>query len=339
VNCKQVYATAKRILFDSVAVIEIRLMVNDTQLDTLRGSILAVDDSPTIRKLVSMTMEGQGYRVIVAADGIEALAILKDEHPDLILCDVAMPKLDGYQLCKIIKSSSDTKHIPVVMLSGRDGLFDRVRGKMAGCSNYITKPFEPDLLIAEVRKYVKPALIPMSPYKPKKKTPEATSVRSAADVSLGAASGDAAGSETQSLRGPLPEAMLPPSSYAVAAPDAGGLIARSTPAAPAPASVRAEKPPATDAALPPDLPRRGESKTAVPSIIAGEGTIELDKLLAELDPERDNSAGHARPCEPFRSRCPGCRTVFKNVRPGDYDKQARCKKCGTRFHLGENLVA
>jgi len=317
-------------------------MSSDTQLDTLRGTILAVDDSPTIRKLVSMTMEGQGYRVVVAADGIEALAILKDEQPDLILCDVAMPKLDGYQLCKIIKNSSDTKHIPVVMLSGKDGLFDKVRGKMAGCANYITKPFEPDLLISEVRKYVKPALIPMSPNRPRKKYPEASPDQSPVhdhDETASGGSRVAAGSGPRLLSDQLSGLVMPAPSPAAPAFGTPDLSSRFAVPGSAPISIRADDVPPPDNDMPPVAPRPREAEKPVPlSRIAAHGTVELDKLLAELDQEND-SAEPSRPLEPFRSRCPGCRTIFKNVRPENYDKHARCKQCSTRFHLGDNLVA
>jgi CheY-like chemotaxis protein len=312
-------------------------MPNDTQLDTLRGTILAVDDSPTIRKLVSMTMEGQGYRVVVAADGIEALAILKEEQPDLILCDVAMPKLDGYQLCKIIKSSTDTKHVPVVMLSGKDGLFDKVRGKMAGCASYITKPFEPDLLISEVRKYVKPALIPMSPYKPKKKATEVSADESRPAAPFVAAPGHAAGDRARQLSDQLAGLVMP---NGVAASPASGV----PDSIPGPISQAPESGDDASPAQPQETPlpspfsepvNRTVPKPASVSALTGQGTVELDKLLAELERDDEEST---RPREPFRSRCPGCRTVFRNVRSEDYDKYARCKKCTTRFHLGSNLV-
>ena len=120
-----------------------------------KATILVVDDSPTIRKLVSMTLESRGYCVVVACDGVDGLAKMQEGLPDLILSDISMPKLDGYQFCKVVKSNKETKHIPVVMLSGNDGLFDKVRGKMAGSANYITKPFEPSHLVREIEKFVK----------------------------------------------------------------------------------------------------------------------------------------------------------------------------------------
>jgi CheY-like chemotaxis protein len=120
-----------------------------------KAIILIVDDSPTIRKLVSMTLESRGYTVVVACDGVDGLAKMQESVPDLILSDITMPRLDGYQFCKVIKSNKATKHIPVIMLSGNDGLFDKVRGRMAGSANYITKPFEPNNLVKEIEKFVK----------------------------------------------------------------------------------------------------------------------------------------------------------------------------------------
>ncbi|GAC1396185.1 MAG: hypothetical protein NVSMB56_10730 [Pyrinomonadaceae bacterium] len=108
-----------------------------------KHTVMIVDDSPTIRKLVAIKLEKQGHRVVQAADGMEALAKINDELPDLVLLDVTMPRLDGYQLCKLIKTNDATKHIPVVMLSGKDGFFDKVRGKLAGSVAYLTKPFDP----------------------------------------------------------------------------------------------------------------------------------------------------------------------------------------------------
>ena len=113
--------------------------------------ILAVDDSPTIRKLVSLTLEREGFEVITACDGLEAVQLLSEHMPNLILSDVNMPRLDGYKLCRFVKKCERTKHIPVVMLSGKDGVFDKLRGKMFGCGDYITKPFESAELIEKVR--------------------------------------------------------------------------------------------------------------------------------------------------------------------------------------------
>lgn len=119
-----------------------------------RPLVMVVDDSPTVRKLVSLTLERRGYRVISAFDGVAAIKELGSCHPDLILLDINMPRLDGYRLCKLIKKHEATQAIPVVMLSGKDGMFDKLRGRLVGCSDYITKPFEADALTHKVAKYL-----------------------------------------------------------------------------------------------------------------------------------------------------------------------------------------
>ncbi len=121
---------------------------------TAQNIILVVDDSPTICRLVTTTLEKRGYKVYTATDGMEALVKLSDIAPDLILLDITMPRLDGYKLCKIIKGNKEIGHTPVVMLSGKDGFFDRVKGRMAGASDYITKPFKPIALLQVVTKHV-----------------------------------------------------------------------------------------------------------------------------------------------------------------------------------------
>lgn len=122
-----------------------------------RPLVMVVDDSPTVRKLVSLTLERRGYRVISAFDGVAAIKELGACRPDLILLDINMPRLDGYRLCKLIKKHEATQTIPVVMLSGKDGMFDKLRGRLVGCSDYITKPFEADALTHKVAKYLTPA--------------------------------------------------------------------------------------------------------------------------------------------------------------------------------------
>jgi twitching motility two-component system response regulator PilG len=116
-------------------------------------SILVVDDSPTVRKLVTLALEKQGYKVVVAADGYQAAQALREGVPNLVLLDIMMPGVDGYQVCKMIKGNRDTARVPVVMLSGKDGFFDKIRGRLAGSTDYITKPFEPAKLLDVVRKY------------------------------------------------------------------------------------------------------------------------------------------------------------------------------------------
>lgn len=120
-----------------------------------RKLILIVDDSATVRKLVTSTLEKSGFRTMVAADGMDALAKLNDDIPDLVLLDITMPRMGGYQVCKIIKDNQTTKKVPVVMLSGNDGFFDKVKGRLAGATDYLTKPFEPALLVKSIEKYLK----------------------------------------------------------------------------------------------------------------------------------------------------------------------------------------
>ncbi len=116
--------------------------------------VLVVDDSPTIRKIVEITLKRQGVEVLSAPSGVIALAAIANTPPKLILLDIMLPKVNGYQICQIIRRNPEYKHIPVVMLSGKDGIFDKVRGKLVGATEYITKPFEPRDLLRVVRKYV-----------------------------------------------------------------------------------------------------------------------------------------------------------------------------------------
>ena len=117
--------------------------------------ILVVDDSPTVRKLIAGKLEKCGHEVYCAADGIEAIEQLDTVIPDLVLLDITMPRMDGYQVCKVIRGRESTKDIPVVMISGKDGFFDKVRGRMAGTTGYITKPFGPETLMKAVETYLK----------------------------------------------------------------------------------------------------------------------------------------------------------------------------------------
>jgi|GEM_PF-1865907 len=117
-----------------------------------RSLILAVDDSKTIQRMISSVLEKESYRVALAADGLQALSRLEKEMPAVMLLDITMPRMDGYQVCKIVTGNDATKHIPVIMLSGKDGFFDKVRGKMVGASNYITKPFDPTALLKAISK-------------------------------------------------------------------------------------------------------------------------------------------------------------------------------------------
>lgn len=117
-------------------------------------TIMVVDDSPTVRKLISGKLEKCGHTVIMAIDGMDAMEKLNQVMPDLILLDITMPRMDGYQVCKLIRGNEATKEIPIVMISGKDGFFDKVRGRMAGTTSYITKPFGPETLMKMLETYL-----------------------------------------------------------------------------------------------------------------------------------------------------------------------------------------
>jgi len=115
--------------------------------------IMVIDDSSTIRRSAEIFLGQVGYQVILAEDGFDALAKINDYHPDLIFCDILMPRLDGYQTCALIKKSAKFRNTPVIMLSSKDGLFDRARGAIVGSDEYLTKPFTKDSLLKTVRNY------------------------------------------------------------------------------------------------------------------------------------------------------------------------------------------
>ena len=117
--------------------------------------VLVIDDSNTIRRSAEIFLGQAGFRVIVAEDGFDALAKIADHDPDLIFCDILMPRLDGYQTCALIKKSPKFSDIPVIMLSSKDGLFDRARGRMVGSDQYLTKPFTKDSLLKAVAQYAR----------------------------------------------------------------------------------------------------------------------------------------------------------------------------------------
>jgi twitching motility two-component system response regulator PilG len=120
--------------------------------------VMVIDDSQTIRRTAESLLTKEGYTVVTAADGFEALAKVADHQPDIIFIDIMMPRLDGYQACALIKSNQRYKETPVIMLSSKDGLFDRARGRIVGSDEYLTKPFTRDELIGAVRTHVKKAL-------------------------------------------------------------------------------------------------------------------------------------------------------------------------------------
>lgn len=117
--------------------------------------VLVIDDSNTIRRSAEAFLKQAQCEVILAGDGFEALAKVAQHRPDLIFCDVMMPRLDGYQTCALLKKSTDFGDIPVVMLSSKDSLFDRARGNIAGSSEYLTKPFSREALLQAVRQHLR----------------------------------------------------------------------------------------------------------------------------------------------------------------------------------------
>jgi len=117
--------------------------------------VMVIDDSNTIRRSAEIFLKQSGCQVILAEDGFDALAKIADNDPDLIFCDILMPRLDGYQTCALIKKSVKFSDTPVAMLSSKDGLFDRARGRMVGCDQYLTKPFTKDGLISAATEYAR----------------------------------------------------------------------------------------------------------------------------------------------------------------------------------------
>ena len=109
--------------------------------------VMVIDDSNTIRRSAEIFLKQAGCEVVLAEDGFDALAKLSDNGPDIVFCDVLMPRLDGYQTCALIKKSPRFHDTPVVMLSSKDGLFDRARGRLVGSEEYLTKPFTKDSLL------------------------------------------------------------------------------------------------------------------------------------------------------------------------------------------------
>ena len=117
--------------------------------------VLVVDDSNTIRRSAEIFLKQGGHEVLLADDGFDALAKVNDYEPQLIFCDILMPKLDGYQTCAIIKRNDRFANTPVVMLSSKDGVFDKARGRMGGWQEYLTKPFTKDQLLQAVQQFGK----------------------------------------------------------------------------------------------------------------------------------------------------------------------------------------
>ncbi len=122
-------------------------------MDAPALKVMVIDDSNTIRRSAEIFLKQGGHSVLLAEDGFDALAKLADFKPDLVFCDILMPRLDGYQTCAIIKRNADYAAVPVIMLSSKDGLFDKARGRMVGSQDYLTKPFTKDQLLQAVQQH------------------------------------------------------------------------------------------------------------------------------------------------------------------------------------------
>jgi twitching motility two-component system response regulator PilG len=130
---------------------ELQRKLTVEQLSTVK--VMVIDDSNTIRRSAEIFLKSSGCAVILAEDGFDALAKISNEHPDIIFVDIMMPRLDGYQTCSLIKRNARYKTTPVIMLSSKDGLFDRARGRMVGSDQYLTKPFTQETLLEAVQTY------------------------------------------------------------------------------------------------------------------------------------------------------------------------------------------
>jgi twitching motility two-component system response regulator PilG len=120
---------------------------------TTGAKVLVIDDSNTIRRSAEIFLRQGGHDVVLAEDGFDALAKVNDHGPQVIFCDILMPRLDGYQTCAIIKRNPRFAHVPVIMLSSKDGLFDKARGRMVGSEEYLTKPFTKEQLLRAVEQF------------------------------------------------------------------------------------------------------------------------------------------------------------------------------------------
>ncbi len=134
------------------------MSIEEVDADITGVKVMVIDDSKTIRKTAETLLKKAGCEVATAVDGFEALALIADVRPDLIFVDIMMPRLDGYQTCALIKHNEDFQHIPVIMLSSKDGLFDRARGRIVGSEQYLTKPFTKNELLDAIKLYAAKAV-------------------------------------------------------------------------------------------------------------------------------------------------------------------------------------
>ncbi len=129
--------------------------VDETKQGSFSGlKVMVIDDSKTIRRTAETLLRKEGCEVVTAIDGFEALAKISDQQPQIIFVDIMMPRLDGYQTCALIKNNQMFKATPVIMLSSKDGLFDKARGRIVGSEQYLTKPFTREELLGAIRRHV-----------------------------------------------------------------------------------------------------------------------------------------------------------------------------------------
>jgi len=130
--------------------------VSEAEAGNLTGiKVMVIDDSKTIRRTAETLLKKEGCEVITATDGFEALSKITDHRPDIIFIDIMMPRLDGYQTCALIKRNKSYKETPVILLTSKDGLFDRARGRIVGSDQYLTKPFTREELLGAIKQYVR----------------------------------------------------------------------------------------------------------------------------------------------------------------------------------------
>ncbi len=126
-----------------------------TQKSAQEKRILVVDDSETIRRTAEALLKKENYQVTVAEDGLRAFAAIVDFKPQIIFLDIMMPRLDGYQVCSVIKNNPEYSHIPVIMLSSKDNIFDKARGRVSGSEFFMSKPFSKEELVSVVNQHLK----------------------------------------------------------------------------------------------------------------------------------------------------------------------------------------
>ena len=130
--------------------------MSEAEAGSLTGvKVMVIDDSKTIRRTAETLLKKEGCEVITATDGFEALSKITDHRPDIIFIDIMMPRLDGYQTCALIKRNKSYKETPVILLTSKDGLFDRARGRIVGSDQYLTKPFTREELLGAIKQYVR----------------------------------------------------------------------------------------------------------------------------------------------------------------------------------------